>query len=138
MHSLHVSITTALARVTEAMNWKAASDAAAARRAELRLTQEQVIEQMGEIAIHIDAYRKFERNEQDNYRRTTLAAISQALGWPADALWSIAEGRTTPVVATEVTELRAEVEGLAATIAEIAAAVARLEEYVLRSGEESP
>jgi transcriptional regulator with XRE-family HTH domain len=115
--------------MTEPLDWKAASDAASARRAELKLTQEDVIERMGEFAINIEAYRRFERNDQESYRRRTLATISEALDWPADHLWAIAEGRVTPArppSQSDLEELRAEIASLRETVQRIADAVSRI------------
>lgn len=92
------------------MNWKAAGDAAAARRAELGFTQEQVVERMGTEGVAVETYRQFEKGVPKAYRRTTLAAASKALDWPADRLYTIAAG--TPPTHEEVNELRAEIGDL--------------------------
>lgn len=85
---------------------------------------------MGDVGINIEAYRRFERNAQRTYRRTTLATISQALGWPADTLYAIAQGRPTPASTSEITQLREQ-------LSQLAAAVARLEAIVLPLAESS-
>lgn len=109
------------------IDWKAASDAAGARRAELGLTQEQVIERMDPaFAINIDAYRRFERNEQSSYRRTTLAAISVALGWESDTLYGVAHGRLIAITGAEVADLRSQIAELRETINHVAEVVARI------------
>lgn len=97
--------------MTNPFDWKAAGDAAAARRAELGITQETVIERMGDEGVSVETYRQFEAGVPKRYRRTTLAAASKALGWPADQLYSIAAGRGEPDPAM-VTELRAEIGDL--------------------------
>lgn len=74
-------------------DWAAATAAAGQRRAELGLSQAEVVARMPDGAsIDVETYRRFERNEKGGYRRTTLALISQALGWPPQTLWNVAHG----------------------------------------------
>lgn len=98
-------------------NWKAAAEAAAARRAELGITREELIERMGDAAIGAEALRRFEANLQPSYRRATLAAISIALDWPSGELWAIAHGdELTPRDQAAVEELRGELAELRRTL----------------------
>lgn len=56
--------------------------------------------------INVETYRRFERNEGKQYSRATVAAISEALDWPTDALWEIANGADAPDRREEVQALR--------------------------------
>lgn len=69
--------------------------AAKRRRAELGLTQAELLDRM-EPPLGIETLRRVEAGDQPNYRLTTLAAVSRALGWPANALEQIAHGENPP------------------------------------------
>lgn len=105
-------------------DWKAAADAAVARRAELGLTQEEVVARMGEGAVHIESLRRFERAERDVYRSTTLAAISKALDWPADTLRRIAHGEMETTAPGDLATVNQRLDQLEAAMAALEAAVA--------------
>lgn len=76
---------------TRKPNWRRMGQQAELRRAELGLTQDELIEQMSEHQrIGIETLRRVEAGDQQSYRSTTLAALSIALGWEADRLWHIA------------------------------------------------
>lgn len=106
---------------TTALNWAAVSEAVRARRAQLGLTQQEVIDRMDEARCEIEALRRVERNDQPSYRRGTLAAISTALGWPAAALWDIACGKPAPASEEAATEMLSRIERLEAQVDRLAA-----------------
>lgn len=67
--------------------------AAKLRRGALGLTQEELIEKMPEHQrIGIETLRRVEAGSRSTYHPGTLAAVSVALDWPADALWNEAHG----------------------------------------------
>lgn len=134
MQGAEVSTTTPGYVTRDAPNWKAAADVAAARRAELKLTQEEVIERMGDARINVEAYRRFERVDQESYRRTTLAAISVALDWDAGHLWDLAHAgfESSP---TELDRLRKQVEVLRAIVEHMAGQAPEIQHLIQKLDE---
>lgn len=70
-------------------DWKRMGAAVRARREALRLTQDQAA---ARASVGVTTWRQVELGNQQRYRGLTLAAVSQALDWPADACARIAEG----------------------------------------------
>lgn len=108
-------------------DWTKAAEAAKERRAELGITQDEVVGRMPvDVRIDVETYRRFERHEKKSYRRTTLALISQALDWPPDTLWNVAFGGATPTPNPEMDELRERVRRLEEVIDGLRAAIAAI------------
>lgn len=84
-------------------DWERMGQAAKRRRGELGLTQEQLVRQ----GLAIQTIRQIEKGKPDGvaFRPNTLATMSAALRWPADALERIASGGEPPApVPLEVTD----------------------------------
>ena len=74
-----------------ARDWAAVADAMKARLAELDMTQAELVQRsrLAPMTIRELLYNSAQRRRSDQ----TLAALSQALGWPAGYLQAVAEGR---------------------------------------------
>jgi transcriptional regulator with XRE-family HTH domain len=99
-------------------DWDAASAAMSARMAELDVTQAEVA---GRAGVALMTVRELQHNLQPRRRSPrTLAALSEALGWPAGHLERLASGgepgEADAGMAEELRLLRAEVARLAARV----------------------
>ena len=75
-----------------ARDWAAVADAMKARLADLDMTQADLVQRsrLAPMTIREMLYNSAQRRRSDQ----TLAALSQALGWPRGYLQAVAEGRT--------------------------------------------
>jgi transcriptional regulator with XRE-family HTH domain len=72
-------------------DWQAVSDAIKLRLAELDMTQAELTHRAG---VALETVRELQLNLRSRRRSPrTLAAVSQALGWPPDHLAAIADGQ---------------------------------------------
>jgi transcriptional regulator with XRE-family HTH domain len=82
------------------------AETAKLRRAELGLTQEQLIERMPEDRrIGVETLRRVEAGDQEGYRPGTLTLLSIALEQEPRWLWDIAHGAASPELAKRVDDL---------------------------------
>lgn len=74
-----------------ARDWAAVADALKARLADLDMTQAELVQRsrLAPMTIRELLYNSAQRRRSDQ----TLAALSQALGWPPGHLQAVAEGR---------------------------------------------
>lgn len=70
--------------------WTAVASAINARLKDLGWGQADLVRKSGVNDLTI---RNLQKAKQESYRATTLARVSRALGWPADGIEGIAEGR---------------------------------------------
>ena len=75
-----------------ARDWAAVADAMKSRLADLDMTQADLVQRsrLAPMTIRELLYNSAQRRRSDQ----TLAALSQALGWPPGHLQAVAEGRT--------------------------------------------
>ena len=75
-----------------ARDWAAVADAMKARLTDLDMTQADLVQRshLAPMTIRELLYNSAQRRRSDQ----TLAALSQALGWPPGHLQAVAEGRT--------------------------------------------
>ena len=75
-----------------ARDWAAVADAMKARLTDLDMTQADLVQRsrLAPMTIRELLYNSAQRRRSDQ----TLAALSQALGWPPGYLQAVAEGRT--------------------------------------------
>ena len=75
-----------------ARDWAAVADAMKARLADLDMTQADLVQRsrLAPMTIRELLYNSAQRRRSDQ----TLAALSQALGWPPGYLQAVAEGRS--------------------------------------------
>ena len=75
-----------------ARDWAAVADAMKSRLADLDMTQADLVQRsrLAPMTIRELLYNSAQRRRSDQ----TLAALSQALGWPPGYLQAVAEGRT--------------------------------------------
>src|SRR5260370_39394628 len=75
-----------------ARDWAAVAEAMKSRLAELDMTQAELVQRsrLAPMTIRELLYNSAQRRRSDQ----TLAALSQALGWPPGYLRAVAEGRT--------------------------------------------
>ncbi len=75
-----------------ARDWAAVADAMKARLADLDMTQAELVQRsrLAPMTIRELLYNSAQRRRSDR----TLAALSQALGWPPGYLRAVAEGHT--------------------------------------------
>lgn len=72
-------------------DWQAVSDAIKARLIELDMTQAELTHRAG---VALETVRELQLNLRSRRRSPrTLAAVSEALGWPSDHLASIGDGQ---------------------------------------------
>jgi transcriptional regulator with XRE-family HTH domain len=72
-------------------DWQAVSDAIKARLIELEMTQAELTQRAG---VALETVRELQLNLRSRRRSPrTLAAVSEALGWPSEHLASVADGR---------------------------------------------
>ena len=72
-------------------DWDAVSAAITTRMAELDMKQTELKERSG---LALQTVREIQLNLQPRDRsKRTLAALSDALGWPSDHLWLVLEGK---------------------------------------------
>ncbi|WP_447006643.1 hypothetical protein ACRAKI_09270 [Saccharothrix isguenensis] len=72
-------------------DWDAVSVAITTRMAELDMKQTELKERSG---LALQTVREIQLNLQPRDRsKRTLAALSEALGWPSDHLWLVLEGK---------------------------------------------
>ncbi|GAA1347826.1 XRE family transcriptional regulator [Saccharothrix algeriensis] len=72
-------------------DWDAVSAAITTRMAELDMKQTELKERSG---LALQTVREIQLNLQPRDRnKRTLAALSEALGWPSDHLWLVLEGK---------------------------------------------
>jgi transcriptional regulator with XRE-family HTH domain len=74
-----------------ARDWAAVADAMKSRLADLDMTQAELVQRsrLAPMTIRELLYNTAQRRRSDQ----TLAALSQALGWPPDYLQAVADGR---------------------------------------------
>lgn len=86
-------------------DWKRMGAAARRRRGELGFRQVDVARE----GLSVETIRRIEAGDQATYRTSTLAAYASRLGWPPDALETIARGGDPPTP-VDVTARIADVE----------------------------
>lgn len=120
--------------MNEAQDWDAVAGAISARLTETRMTQMDVASR---AQVSLTTLRELQHNLNPRRRRPqTLAAVSEALGWPGDYLEQILRGhrpsrpdyeRADPILAAidvleqEVRQLRGRVEQIERQLADEAA-----------------
>lgn len=75
--------------LTLVTTWEAVAAAVQRRMDDLSLTQKALAMRAG---VAENTIRKLLSGEEGNYRRVTLASVSNALDWPGDTLQRISEG----------------------------------------------
>lgn len=106
-----------------AKEWAAVAQAMQARLAQLDMTQADVVQRsrLAPMTIRELLYNQAQRRRSSQ----TMAAISEALGWPSHYLQDIAEGRdpgdpdADDPVLTELTELKEAVSAINSRLAAI-------------------
>jgi transcriptional regulator with XRE-family HTH domain len=111
-----------------AKDWDAVAAAIRARMAEIDMTQADLAARAG---VALMTVRELQNNLQPRRRNPrTLAAVSEALGWPSDQLARIMEGQQAPDVDQDdpvLAELEAVKEDLTAVFRRLDAIERRLE-----------
>lgn len=122
-------------------DWERMGQAAKRRRGELALTQEDLVRR----GLAIQTIRQIEKGKPDGvaFRPNTLATMSAALRWPADALERIAYGEQAPTpVPIEVTDrldaLEADVSSLREDLGEFRSMLRQLLRLAGAPAEEVP
>ncbi|WP_258946319.1 helix-turn-helix domain-containing protein [Lentzea californiensis] len=96
-------------------DWEAVAAAINTRMSELGLMQVQVAERSG---VSVAGLRLLQKAKSPNAKPRTLAAVSEALGWPRDYLAAVRDGQSDAgeisdqSLVEQVRELRAEVAEL--------------------------
>ncbi len=120
-----------MAEVNDGQDWDAVAGAITARLTETRMTQMEVASR---AQVSLTTLRELQHNLNPRRRRPqTLAAVSEALGWPGDYLEQILRGqrpprpdyeRTDPILAAidaleqELRQLRGRVETIEQQLAD--------------------
>ncbi|RTL64504.1 MAG: XRE family transcriptional regulator [Pseudonocardiaceae bacterium] len=107
-----------------AKDWTAVALAVNARMAERGISQKDLAAASG---VSVAWLRRLQKAEPAERGGPHLAAVSSALGWPADHLAAVASGGAKSVVADPVAELRAEVVEVRDMLADVQTRLARLE-----------
>lgn len=122
-------------------DWTRMGQAAKRRRGELGVTQEQLVRP----GLAIQTIRQIEKGKPDGvaFRPNTLATMSAALRWPADALERIAQGEAPPTpVPVELTDrvdaLEANVRAIQADLADSRSMLRQLLRLAGAPDEEAP
>lgn len=113
--------------------WAAVAEAIQARLAEVRLTQMDVATK---ALISLTTLRELQNNRKPRRRRPqTLAALSEALGWPSDYLSRVLRGEVAAAHADEVNDpvLRA-LDGLSADVETLRRRVEQIERQLADEG----
>ena len=115
-----------------ARDWAAVADAMKARMADLDMTQAELVQRsrLAPMTIRELLYNSAQRRRSDQ----TLAALSQALGWPPGYLQAVAEGRTSANPETDDPML-AELAALKDAVTALNSRVDALEQQLADGGE---
>jgi transcriptional regulator with XRE-family HTH domain len=115
-------------------DWAAVGRAIQARLAEARLTQMDVA---AKAHVSLTTFRELQHNLNPRRRRPqTLAAVSEALGWPPDYLRRLLRGEAAAAHADEVNDpvLHA-LDGLSTDVESLRRRVEQIERQLARGGE---
>jgi len=119
-----------------AEDWTAVSRAISARLAELRTTQMEVA---AKARISLTTLRELQHNTNPRRRRPhTLAALSEALGWPTDYLGKVLHGddaRTEPYADPRHDPVLDSLASIEREVGDLRERVARIERHLAGEGE---
>jgi hypothetical protein len=119
-----------------AEDWTAVSRAISDRLAELRTTQMEVA---AKARISLTTLRELQHNTNPRRRRPhTLAALSEALGWPADYLGKVLhrdDARTEPYADPRHDPVLDSLASIEREVGDLRERVARIERHLAGEGE---
>ena len=105
-----------------AKDWQAVADAINARMEELGMSQQELASRS---RVSVAALRQIQKAVPKERNPRTLAAISEALGWPSNRLEDVAAGSATDEGADRLARLESEVADLREKVADLEKRVTR-------------